>query len=48
MIDEGKFIKFFCVMDGFCKNFASECEKKLPFGGQGILSLQLQGAVELW
>lgn len=29
MIDKGKFIKIFCVLDVFCKNFAFECEKNL-------------------
>lgn len=28
MITEDKVVDIFCVMDEFCKNFASECEKK--------------------
>lgn len=29
MITEDKVIEIFCIMDEFCKNFASECEKNL-------------------
>lgn len=29
MITEDKVIEIFCVMDEFCKNFASECDKNL-------------------
>lgn len=27
MITENKVIEIFCIMDEFCRNFASECEK---------------------
>ncbi len=29
MISEDKVTEIFCIMDEFCKNFASECEKNL-------------------
>ena len=29
MITENKVIEIFCIMDEFCRNFASECEKNL-------------------
>ena len=29
MITEDKVIEIFCIMDEFCNNFASECEKNL-------------------
>ena len=29
MITEDKFIEIFCIMDEFCNNFASACEKNL-------------------
>lgn len=31
MITENKVIEMFCIMDGLCRNFAFECEKKLAF-----------------
>lgn len=29
MITEDKIIEIFCIIDEFCQNFASECEKNL-------------------
>ena len=30
MITENKVIEIFCIMDEFCRNFASECGKIKP------------------
>lgn len=35
MITEDEVIEIFCVMDEFCKNFASECEKNLLLEDRG-------------
>ena len=35
MITEDKVIEIFCIMDEFCKNFASECEKNLLLEDKG-------------
>ena len=42
MITENKVIEIFCIMDEFCRNFASECEKNLL----GILHL-VRGEIQL-
>lgn len=31
MITEDKVIEIFCIMDEFCNNFASECEKNFSY-----------------
>lgn len=48
MITEDKVIEIFCIMDDFCKNFASKCEKNLLFEDKEHLHRNRKGQLSLF